>query len=200
MRADRIAGALVIAAGLVLSAALALLNFNPFMLAFQTTITITNKSGKDLTVSPVGLAEGSGRLYPLPIFVSAAPALPAIRQGRFKVNDGETLSLNYDWDDILFTSVVIEADGLPPRELIIEPSAKAEDCCYVPKTVNPTITDLDQLGKARPEALRAASEHSWNVRGLVLWLPLLGPILFGAGLIMLLTGIGQRKRIVTGDA
>jgi hypothetical protein len=182
----RVLGGITIALGLVLSAALLLLNFNPFNFAFETSITIANDSGRAIKVSPIGIAEGSGRLSPLPQYAFMAPAFPAIRLGGFDLASGSELEIGYDWDDIIFTSVVIEAEGLKPRELIVEPLAKVESCCYVPKNVSPRITNLDSLPLARPEAVRVVENDLLNPRAVVLWLPALGPMLLVAGCLLVL--------------
>jgi hypothetical protein len=180
----RTLGIIAVEVGVVLSLALLLLNFNPFLIAFETSITIANDSGRDIKVSPVGIAQGSGKLYPLPRHAFTAPFLPAIRLGRFDLPSKAALEIRYDWDDIIFTSVVIEAAGSRPRELIIEPFARVEDCCYVPKNVTPRVPNLDSLPLARPEALRAVEKHLINLRALLLWLPVLGPVLLLAGIIL----------------
>ncbi len=193
MRAPRVLGSVAIALGLVLSAALLVLNFNPFNFAFETSVSIANDSGRDIKVSPIGIAEGSGRLHPLPQYAFFAPVFPAVRLGRFDLRNGATLEIGYDWDDIIFTSVVIEAEGLKPRELIVEPFAKVEDCCYVPKNVTPRVSNLDSLPQARPEALRVVQNHLVNPRALLLWLPALGPVLVLAGCFLMVSGFPWKR-------
>ena len=200
MRAYRRIGAVAIVSGFLLSAALLLLNFNPFNFAFQTPITITNESGREIKVSPIGIAEGNGELFPLPRHQFALPIVPAVRQGRFFLRKGEVLDLTYDWDDIIFTSVVIEAEGLTPRELIIEPGARVEDCCYVPKNTTPVVSNLDHLPFARPQAIRSVERHSLNLRVLVLWLPALGPVLLLTGCFLVVGSLTRRAMLVKSDA
>jgi hypothetical protein len=185
MSLRRTLGAISIAIGAVLSVGLILLNFNPFALAFQTSITIHNNSGKDLLVSPIGIREGAGDLYPLPRFVWSAPVLPAVRQARLQLPSGGAVSIKYDWDDIIFSSVVVESEGTAAREMIVEPSARVENCCYVPRNTTPTIPSLDALALARPEAIDSVKRHTWNPRGLILYLPLLGPVILTCGILLI---------------
>jgi len=200
MRASRLVGTISIVLGLLLSAALLLLNFNPFNFAFQASITITNESGREIKVTPMGIAEGNGELYPLPRHQFSLPAFPAVRQGRFYLRSREALQFSYDWDDIIFTSVVIEAEGLAPRELIIEPGAKVENCCYVPKNVTPLVTNLDNLPLARPQAIRSVEEHSLSPRAVLLWLPALGPVFLLAGSLLFAPSFTRRATLVNSDA
>ena len=200
MRAPRLIGTVSIVLGLLLSAALLLMNFNPFNFAFQASIRITNESGREIKVSPIGIAEGNGELYPLPLHQFALPLFPAVRQGRFDLRSGEALELSYDWDDIIFTSVVIEAEGLTSRELIVEPGARVQDCCYVPKNVTPVVTKLDGLPLARPEAIRSVERHWLSLRVLLLWLPALGPILLLAGCLLLVRSLTTRAALGRSDA
>ena len=200
MRAPRLIGTVSIVLGLLLSAALLLMNFNPFNFAFQASITIANKSDREIKVSPIGIAEGNGELYPLPRHQFALPIFPAVRQGRFHLRSGEALELSYDWDDIIFTSVVIEAEGLTPREIIVEPGARVEDCCYVPKNTTPLVTNLESLPLARPQAIRSVERHSLSPRVLLLWLPALGPLLLLAGCLLFVRSFTTRATLVKGDA
>ncbi len=185
MRTPWLIGTSSIALGIFLSIVLLFGNLNPFNFAFEAPITITNGSGRDISVTPIGVAEGSGALYPLPQYAFLSPVFPAVRQGRFKLRNGAALEIRYDWDDIIFSSVVIETPGSNPRELIIEPNAKVEDCCYVPSGLTPHITGLDHLPEARPEAIRAVEQHSLNFWALLLWLPVLGPVLLLVGCLLL---------------
>lgn len=160
--------------GVVLSFGIFLLNFNPIALAFQTSIVIANQSGEDIYFTPMGITEGSGRLWPLPQFFSSPPLAPTMKQSDFYLPAGQEITINYDWDDIIFTTVLVRGRNGVNRELIVDPDARVEDCCYMPRNPNVVVTPLGNLPNARPEVVSAAV-YSIFPRILFLYLPFFGP-------------------------
>lgn len=162
--------------GVFLSLAMLLLNFNPMGLAFQTSIVVSNESGEGIHFTPMGISEGSGSLRPLPRFLFSAPLLLAVKQSDFYLPPGQETTVNYDWDDIIFTTLLVRDEKGFNREVLVDPKARVEDCCYMPRSPRVVVAQLVNLPAARPEAVTSAAEYSINPRVLFLYLPFLGPL------------------------
>lgn len=105
-------------AGLVASAAAAapalLVDFlflassvNPMTAMFVGRFRVRNDSGEDVRIWPAG-RRASGRFALLPLYATAFPAIPALRTGGFRLSAGAATHITYDWDDITFTTIVVQ--------------------------------------------------------------------------------------------
>jgi len=157
---------LLVAAGVLLCLALLLLNFNPLALSFQTTLVVSNGTDVPFTFTPLGIAEGSGAVRPLPRFVMSGPLLPAVRLGRFEIGPGGQKSIMYDRDDIRFSSILVRDAHGGFRELPVDAASAAEF----------RIESLDVLPAATPDAIAAEQAYFLNWHALILYLPLTGPL------------------------
>src|SRR5690348_3526721 len=94
---------------------------NPMQLMFVTGFTVQNRTGGTLSVTPIGTVGPDGHRRPLPLMRWQIPAVPASRNGRLPVQSGKTITLYYDWDDINFSELVIEAEDGELRQLVVNP-------------------------------------------------------------------------------
>lgn len=169
----RVLFALLILNGLLLPLtcvpALVLFNaVNPMQLAFITGFTVENRTAATIHVTPIGTVGPAGDRHPLPLAVWKAPWVPASRLGRFPVRSGETITLYYDWDDINFSELVVEADEGEPRQLVVNPEPTANQYT-VPRVTDFVIDDVGRLGAVDPRVREAHAAAQQPVR----WWPIL---------------------------
>ena len=182
----RVAGKASFWLGILLLFPLALLNFNPLHGGFLTDFTVTNRTDEPLTVSPMGIAQGTGKSRPLPTYVCEFPALPAVRLGDIAISPGQSRRFRYDWDDIIFTEIVVRVPQGDERQVDVEPDANYQNCCYPPRIKCFAIDSFEGLSPVRAGVSSAARAQEINLRALLLYIPLLAPILIAMGVMLLL--------------
>jgi hypothetical protein len=137
---------------------MALLNcINPMQLAFLTSFKVENQSGQDIWVTPIGTIGAEGRKSRLPIFITVIPAFHAIKTGRFHLKDGETLKIKYDWDDINFSEIAVEAKGGQFYQSIVDPKP-TENRYHPPRSRHFIIPELETLPSIQPTVLEATNQ------------------------------------------
>ncbi len=126
-------GGLFAVVGTLLCAAIFLLNLNPFVLMFQTQFQVVNSSNETIRFTPLGIVQGSGNLRPLPRYSWSVPAVPSVQLGAFRLAPGESRTIVYDWDDIIFTRILVEdADG-EYRDPALFPPLQTTALCQCPE-------------------------------------------------------------------
>jgi hypothetical protein len=140
---------------------------NPMQLTFITGFTVENRTESTIYVTPVGTVGAEGHRLPLPMAIWKAPWVPASQRGRFPVRSGETITLYYDWDDINFSELVVEAGDGELRQLVINTEPTANQYT-VPRVTDFVIDDLDRLGPIDPRVREAHVAAQQPVR----WWPI----------------------------
>ena len=137
-------------------------------LVFIAGFTVENRTGATIYVTPIGTVGPQGHRHPLPLAVWKKPWVPASKLGRFPVRSGETITLYYDWDDINFSELVVEADDGEMRQLVVNPEPTANQYT-VPRVTDFVIADLGHLGAVdqRVRLAHAAAQRP------VQWWPIL---------------------------
>ncbi len=125
-------------------------------LAFLTSFKVENQSGQDIWVTPIGTIGADGRRSRLPIFITVIPAFHAIKTGRFRLKDGGTLKIKYDWDDINFSEIAVEAKGGQFYQLIVDPKP-TENQYHPPESRHFSIPPLETLPSIQPAVLESVA-------------------------------------------
>ncbi len=73
---------------------------------FLTEFTVENRTEETIVVTPVGTGE-SGHRGPLPVKMFAFPPFAAFRSGEFRLAPDESISVQYDMDDITLSELVV---------------------------------------------------------------------------------------------
>jgi hypothetical protein len=151
--------------------------------AFLTDIHLTNATTQPIQVTPIGVRESGGR-RPLPIYASKYLSMwPESPAADFPITPGQTLTLTYDMDDILFSELVVVFPDGSVGQLVTNASASWSN--YRPPATNRwTITGPGQLTavsaeveqalviarKDRPMGLITAAIYApWLTFALLLW-------------------------------
>ncbi len=164
-----------------------------FGAAFVTDFTIENRTDTTIVVTPVGTI-GAGSRAPLPVKMLAFPPLPALRSGGYRLAPGETVTVQYDMDDINFSEIVVTAEPGRTLQLVTDPTPTANQY-HGPLQRHYVIGDLALLEPAPPpvqEAARAV-DRQWVV-ACVLSSLLVGPWLVYALVTWLSRRLERRQR------
>lgn len=169
---------IIITSPFVALCCLALLNsVNPMQFAFITSFTVKNQSGQDIWITPIGTIGEEGKKARLPIFITAIPAFPAIKTGRFQLKDGDAREIWYNWDDINFSEVAIESKDGQFYQFIVDPKP-TENRYHAPKSRDFLIPVLEMLPPIQSIVFEAATQRSRR------WIP---PLLtFGSVALLLM--------------
>ncbi|HNT36470.1 MAG TPA: hypothetical protein PKH07_15895, partial [bacterium] len=95
---------------------------NPMQLAFITDFTVENRSGEDVSFTPIGTSGREGNRARLPIFAVGFPALPSLRTGNYPLRHGEQRVILYDWDDINLSEIAILSQQGQMYQLVLDPT------------------------------------------------------------------------------
>lgn len=117
---------------------------NPMALAFITRFTVENRMEATIFVTPIGTVGSEGRRFPLSLMRWEFPWMPASQRGRLPVRSGEMITFYYDWDDINFSELVVEAEDGELRQLVVNPKPTLNQYT-IPKVTNFVIDDLAKL-------------------------------------------------------
>jgi hypothetical protein len=165
-RAGLLCGWIVTSPLLALSVLAALNTVNPMVLAFQYRFEVLNHAGEDIWVTPLGAVGPLGHRYVLPQYFSQLPAIPAWRQGEFKVAPDQSLTIIYDWDDISFSELLIRDRHGKFREFVIDRQPTKDQ--YRPPAANKfVIPPLNQLPESPAQLVAAIHGHAFNFRAWV---------------------------------
>ncbi len=146
-----------------------------FGAAFVTDFTVENRTGVAIVVTPVGTVGTAGSRAPLPVKMLAFPPLPALRSGGYRLAPGESVTIQYDMDDINFSEIVVTAEPGRTLQLVTDPAPTANQY-HGPKQRHYVVDDLAQLEPAPLPVQEAAqaTDRQWVVACVVFSL-LFGP-------------------------
>lgn len=152
MKRTRVLGCLLtLVVLLILGLALAIA-FNPFLGFFLTSFQVTNASGSDLEIMPIGMWNGSDDYGPLPRYRSARPPyIPCLRRP-ISLRAGETARIVYDWDDINFRHVLVK-DTAGRLRILDTDKRGTRGYSYAPQRDRYIIPRLNDLSSAPQELL-----------------------------------------------
>jgi hypothetical protein len=131
---------------------------NPMQLAFITSFKVENQSGLDVWITPIGTRGIAGRKTRLPIYMTAVPAFPAFKTGRFYLQNNQIIKIKFDWDDINFSEIAIETESGRFYQLVIDPNP-LENQYHAPKSRHFVISKLETLEPIQSKVLDAAIKH-----------------------------------------
>jgi len=134
-----------------------------FGAAFVTDFTIENRTDTTIVVTPVGTF-GAGNRAPLPVKMLAFPPLPALWGGGYRLAAGESVTVQYDMDDINFSEIVVVAEPGRTLQLVTDPTPTVNQY-HGPLQRHYVIGDLSLLEPAPPHVLEAAraADRQWVV-------------------------------------
>lgn len=149
---------------------------NPMQRAFVTSIHVTNATDEPLRVTPIGASGRQAVRSSLPIYVSASPAWRSNQRGGFAVAPGDTITLQYDWDDINLAEIVVQRTDGSIAQLVADP-APQQNRYRQPNPNRFTISDFSALHPVPPDirtgfdaAQRSFSMEPWLVLFLLPWI------------------------------
>src|SRR5688572_29552266 len=120
-----------------------------FAAVFVIDLTIENRTGRPLVVTPVGTArDGVRRRCPLHVMVWHFPPL---RAGGFRLGAGESITLYYDRDDVVFSDLLVEDERGQLFQLAADPEQTQLQGIFV-------IDDVGMRTPAGPEVRQAAEK------------------------------------------
>jgi hypothetical protein len=134
---------------------------NPMLHLFLVDFEVENRSGEEITVTPLGVAGPAGSRFPLPIYTQARLAFPAVRTGGFRLAPGEVLRVRFDWDDINLSELVVSARDGTTRVLIADPAPESNQY-HPPLRDRFVVPPLSTLRAPSPELLRVAAAARYD--------------------------------------
>lgn len=135
---------LLFAGGLIVFA-----RFNPMRLAFVATFEVRNETTRDFQIVPIGMREGSGEYGPLPLYENQDLPLKSRDDIRFTIPAGDTIVVNYDYDDINYRHLLLK-DGQGRLWIMDTDKRGTRHVCYGPQQSIYIIRD-DQIMPAPQE-------------------------------------------------
>ena len=139
---------------------------NPLQTIFVTQFVVHNTSGEPLRIWVAGKHE-SGNLHLLPLFATAFPALPSFRD-RFKLADGRSARIVYDWDDMDFSVIVVQRGSGEFRAVDVDTEKRGTDCCRPPSAPAYVIPRIDSLRVASSAEVAVLTENAESALRLAL--------------------------------
>ncbi|GMU24605.1 MAG: hypothetical protein AMXMBFR13_46790 [Phycisphaerae bacterium] len=134
---------------------------------FITDFTVENRTGQTITVTPVGTAGEQGWKRPLPTVMLPFPALATLRAGGYPLENGQSVRIRYDMDDINFSEIVVEDAQGRQFQLITDPNP-TQNQYHPPRQREFTISDLTQLDPVEPRVAQAAKAAQGPQSGAIL--------------------------------
>ncbi len=157
---------MIVLSPIVLLGGLMLFNaVNPMQAAFVTGFAVENQSGGDIWITPIGTRGEKGYKGTLPIYWMKFPSLPAIRSGQYHVKHGRTVTINYDWDDVIFFEIAVKTADGNCYEYIVDANPTANQY-HPPKSDHFIIPPIKELTLSRPGILKVA-EKGDSVQGMI---------------------------------
>jgi hypothetical protein len=132
---------------------LALVALNHLHVAFVEGFEVVNDSGDTISVTPVGMWEGTGDYGPLPLYRSRLPAIPQLRgRARRQLAPNASCRFLYDYDDINFRHLLVRTAA--GDVFILDTDKRGSlDACYGPQRSSYRVPPLTELATA-PDELR----------------------------------------------
>ena len=149
---------------------------NPMQLVFITSFTVQNASGQPIDITPVGTRGSEGKKSLLPIFTTASPAFPAIKTRHFHIENGDSIAIRYDWDDVNFSEIVVRTSENHYHQLVVDPTP-TDNQYHPPTSDHFVIPPISQLQPIDSPVLAAVQTSSKTHRLRMTWLGLLSPLL-----------------------
>ena len=132
---------------------------------FITTIHITNATDQPLWVTPIGVTDAQGTRRPLPMPPETSYLFEFIPRGGFLVKPSSTIDLEYDWDDINLSEIVVENAAGKLGQIIADPMPQLNQFHPAdPDTF--TITDFETL---QPVPANVAAAYRQAQRPFTIW-------------------------------
>ncbi len=129
------------------------------VMAFEHTVTLHNRAGEVIWVTPID-GQNPLRRFAVPELKSA-PLAPSALFGRraIRVEACAAYDIRYDSDDMMVTELLVETRARSPRSLPVEWTRTEYQ-----------VADVAQLPTAHPAAVRASRQvpHAWKVLPIVL--------------------------------
>lgn len=141
-----------------------------FSTVFAVAFTVENRSGETIIVTPVGTIGKEGRRTALPVVVGRHVPIPAAQTGGFRLENGASVEIVYDCDDINFSEIVVEDQRGRFCQLVTDPNP-TENQYHPPTLARYTINDLAQMPPANAdvrEACMSAARHGGMVPFVIL--------------------------------
>jgi len=139
-----------LAAGVVTVAALRA--FNPMLLAFLADFEIINDSARDVSVTPIGMWQGSGRYGSLPRYRDNYPPVLTCQSHDVPVTAGRSVRITYDWDDINFRHILVRTSSGECYMLDTDKKGTLQSC-YAAEKERYRIPPLGDLPRAPAELI-----------------------------------------------
>lgn len=77
------------------------------VMSFWTNVTFENASGEDIRITPIGITDGTREIGPIFSYKRPFFFVP-VQNTRFRLDDGESLNLTYNWDDQNLQFIIVE--------------------------------------------------------------------------------------------
>lgn len=163
--------------------------------AFIANFVIVNRANETIVVTPVGTIDQEGHKALLPITVSAVVNLPALRRAAFRLAPGESVTINYDSDDINFSEIVVEdlRAGVYQATVDAHPTTNQFHGPLNHEYIVGNLTSLESVLPNVRDAALTASQSSNRAR--LLYFVLLGSWVAYGILTLLLRGISVRRTL-----
>jgi hypothetical protein len=123
-------------------------------LAFITAFTVSNESGETIEVTPIGTYGKEGKRLLLPVYGSEFPAFRTLKRRHFRIEDGQSVRILYDWDDINLSEIAVRAAEGKYYQLAVDESP-TENQYHAPVTDRFIIPPVRELEPIAPDVLRA---------------------------------------------
>ncbi len=165
-----------------------------FGAAFREEIVIVNKTAAPISVTPIGVWDGSKNRSALPVTALEIIHWPALKNGDFTVAPGQSIRIDYDGDDIDPSEIYINAGTAGVYEQSVK-SREAADFDY-DKDRRIEITDLSKLTAASAPVTAAAlgaNKNEWKIAYFCVFV--FGPIVFSAGLWVMVRIFEKRAAV-----
>ncbi|MFG0252184.1 MAG: hypothetical protein ACF8NJ_04840 [Phycisphaerales bacterium JB038] len=113
---------------------------NPLVTAFLVDISVTNRTGETIRVTPIGASGAEAERCPLPIYSHRGPPSRMSSQlGGFIVQPGQTRVILYDYDDANLAEIVVEREEGDLLQLVVNPSPELNR--YSPPALNAFVIE-----------------------------------------------------------
>jgi len=144
---------------------LALNALNPMQVAFVEGFEVVNDSGETVSVTPVGMWQGTGEYGPLPLYRSRLPAIPELRgRAQRQLAPSAACRFLYDHDDINFRHLLVRTAA--GDVFILDTDKRGSlNACYGPQQSTYRIPPLVGLSGAPAELLPCVNGDSMSYPG-----------------------------------
>ncbi|NMO13580.1 hypothetical protein HPC49_00385 [Pyxidicoccus fallax] len=121
--------------------------------AFIVPLTVENRTGRPLLITPVGTPHGQEHKAPLPTVVRPMLAIPSPQAGSYPLGPDESVTIHFDRDDITASELVLEDEQGRIRQRVINPEPNKG---YRPLDERYVLEDFETLPEPSPPVLEAS--------------------------------------------